>query len=42
MAEAGVSDKFAQVKGFRVDIDGAGGKGSRMEARVCNFTFKKR
>src|SRR2546428_3141264 len=26
MADAGVSDKFAQVKGFRVDIDGAAGK----------------
>jgi hypothetical protein len=26
MAEATVSDKFAQVKGFRVEIDGAGGK----------------
>ena len=27
MAEAGVSDKFAQVRGFRVEIDdGAGGK----------------
>jgi len=26
MAEATQSDKFAQVKGFRVEIDGAGGK----------------
>jgi len=26
MAEAASSDKFAQVKGFRVDIDGAAGK----------------
>jgi hypothetical protein len=26
MAEATVSDKFAQVRGFKVEIDGAGGK----------------
>lgn len=26
MAEAGTSDKFAQVKGFRVEIDGPAGK----------------
>ena len=26
MADIGTSDKFAQVKGFQVDIDGAGGK----------------
>ncbi len=26
MAEEGVGDRFAQVRGFQVDIDGAGGK----------------